>query len=125
MILAQIRRYRAWAKSCTPGNRQFVEVISELCDEVERLHGVNDERHGDYTNYTLMPWGVHKGKELGDMPADYFEHLQRRHPDRGVIQLEIDHSNFQKSRLAEQILKLLDYAARRFGDNSDEQQNYE
>ena len=125
MNLAQVRRYRAWAKSCTQDSQQHAEIMLELCEEIERLQGVTDEKHGAFTNYTLMPWGAHKGKKLGDIEDDYFVWLQRKHPDRGVVGLDAQFGSFQKKRTAEQILKLLDYAARRFGDSSDNTEGQE
>jgi hypothetical protein len=118
MKLAQIRRYRAWVKSCTQDSRQYAEVILELCDEIERLQGVTDEKHGNYTNFTLMPFGVHKGKKLVDLPDDYIQWWRGMNPDRGAIQVERDFGKFSERRIAEQKLKLFDYFNQRFGESS-------
>jgi uncharacterized protein (DUF3820 family) len=83
------------------------------------LQGVADEKQGAYTNYTLMPFGAHKGKKLIDMKDDYFDWTQRKYSDRGLVGLDVQFGSFAKKRRAEQILKLLDYADRRLGKTTD------
>ena len=114
MTLQEIQRFRRLAETWKLSEfSELAVALATLCDEVERLQGIADERFGQYTDFTLMPFGKHKGKQLAQIPDDYFEWWLIG-KNRNIIKLESEHSTYPKRSFAQQSLKLYDYVIERF-----------
>jgi hypothetical protein len=82
--------------------------------EVERLRQIADEQNAEFSEYTLMPFGAHKGKKLADVPPDYLKWWISQNGDRSVMVLEARHGNYAVKATAAMKLRLLDYLTIRF-----------
>jgi uncharacterized protein (DUF3820 family) len=91
----------------------------ELCMEVERLRQIADEQNSEYSDYTQMPFGLHKGKKLGDVPEDYLRWWQSQQ-DRSIIMLEYQHGPYSQRATATKKARLYDYIKRRLEHGGDE-----
>jgi hypothetical protein len=117
--LADLRAWRAHAKRHVKEVPDFARIVLEACDEVERLRAIADEKHGVFSDFTLMPFGKHRGLRLADVPADYLEWwLRQPNNDSAVIRSEAQFDKFPQRAIAQQKLKLRDYITARFGDSS-------
>ena len=118
MTVADIRACRAYARRHIKEVPDFARMLLEACDEVERLHAIADERHGAFSDFTLMPFGKHRGDRLADVPDDYLQWwLQQPGNDGSVIGTEAQFSQYPERAIAQQKLKLYDYAILRVATN--------
>ena len=90
--------------------------------EVERLRQIADERNGEYSDYTLMPFGQYKGKRLADIESDYFKWWLSQNPDREKLTEEWRDGNFQAKAIASMKIRLYDYIVDRFRNEQDSHQ---
>jgi uncharacterized protein (DUF3820 family) len=92
--------------------------------EVERLKQIADERHGEYSDYTQLPFGKYKGKRLADVPDDYLRWWIEQH-DRYSMSLDAQYGPQSKRQVARANLKLYDYILRRMEKPDDVSQTVE
>ncbi len=119
ITLGQLRKWYKTALKWKKVQPMLCPIIMELCLEVERLRGIADEQNAEYSDFTLMPFGQHKGKRLADVPDDYLRWWLRQNPDRGILVLEHNHGNYANRVNASKKLKLHSYIQERF-NNDDE-----
>jgi hypothetical protein len=112
MTLKTLRNYYKEANKWKNTDR-FPAMVIELCNEVFRLRMIADERNGEFSEYTLMPFGQHKGKKLLDVPEDYLRWWHSKQ-DRGIIILEYHHGPYAQRNVASMKLRLYDYLNTRF-----------
>jgi uncharacterized protein (DUF3820 family) len=91
----------------------------DLCDEVVRLKGIADEKHSEYSEFTIIPFGKYSKppdgpKRLADVPDDYLRWWIRENGNRELIVLESEYGPQNKRHIARQNLKLYDYIIKRF-----------
>jgi hypothetical protein len=90
----------------------------ELCSEVVRLRGIADEKRSEYSDFTQLSFGQHKGRKLADVPNEYLEWWLRQHPDREIIRLETEYGAWGQRAIAKQNLKLYDYVQKRLNNDN-------
>jgi hypothetical protein len=125
MTLADIRAYRAHAKRHLKECPAFARLLLQTCDEIERLRAIADEKHGAFSDFTLMPFGKHRGQKLADVPDDYLEWWLRNNSDRSAIEVGTRFGAFAEKAVAQQKLKLFDYLSQRFGGSTFNGKDYE
>src|SRR5262245_60366376 len=117
MTLQELKRWRIeakrWSKS-EYGRQEWAERIVVLCEEVQRLSALVDENEARYGDYTRMPFGKHKGEQLGLVPDDYLAWWLRKNGDRGILELEARHGVGARKFIGQRSLKLYDYLVERF-----------
>jgi hypothetical protein len=96
----------------------------ELCNEVVRLKAIADEKHGEYSDFTLMPFGRYAKppdgpRKLADVPNEYLEWWLGEHLSREVIALESQYGPHRQRYASKQNLKLYDYIQRRLNHDSE------
>jgi len=95
---------------------EFALTIEQLCLEIERLKRVADEQNSAYSEFTLMPFGQHKCKRLGDVPDDYLRWWEKQN-DRASLQTDVQFGKYGDRMIADMKLRLLDYINKRFSRN--------
>lgn len=121
MTLQTLRTYYKQALRWKDTDR-FPAMVVELCVEVERLRQIADERNGEYSEYTRMPFGQHKGKKLADVPNEYLKWWLSKQ-DRSIITLEYHHGPYKDRAIASMKARLYDYLIERFKHDDQVQDN--
>jgi hypothetical protein len=116
MTLTEIRQYRHEAQKWKESHKA-AQVILKLCDELERLHPIADERTAAFSDFSLMPFGAHKKVKLGDVPDNYLKWWLSQNPNADALSLDAEFGDFPKRMVARQKLKLFDYIQERFSTN--------
>ena len=117
MTKAELTGYRREAKKHV-GTHRSASIILTLCDEVERLTAIADERSNRYGDYTLLPFGAYKGKRLCDVPDDYLKWWFNA-TNEAVVRIDTEFGKFPERAAAKQKLKLLEYLKGRFNGNKE------
>ncbi len=113
MTAAEIKRYRYYGDRFK-GSHRSAKMILELCDEVERLQNIADERNGSFSDCTLMPIGKqYRGRRLIDIPDNYFRWWLREN-DRASLVIDAQFSrDFAVKTIAAKKIRLFDYITER------------
>ena len=116
MTRAELKTYRSFGIRYKNSHRS-AQMILALCDEVERLTAVADERTGRYGDYTLLPFGKHKGRRLMDVPDDYLRWWREQNADEASIRLDTQYGPYPDRAAAKMKLKLHEYLKTRLNGN--------
>lgn len=112
MTLQELRKHYKETLKFKDTHR-FAAIAHELVAEVLRLRAIADEHNSEYSEYTLMPFGQHKGKKLADVPEDYLKWWFGKQ-DRAIITLEYNHGPYKDRAIATMKARLYDYLRERF-----------
>lgn len=123
MTLTEIRQYRKEAQKWKESHRAAT-VILKLCDELERLHPIADERNAAFSDFSLMPFGAHKRVKLGDVPDEYLKWWLSQNPNPDALSLDAEFGEFPKRMVARQKIKLFTYIQERFNGNGNGQNGH-
>ena len=118
MTLTEIKKYRQEARRWKNTHRA-AQTILKLCDELERLHPIADERKAAFSDFSLMPFGAYKRShtKLGDVPDDYLRWWLSQNPDPSGLSIDAEFGKFPERMVARQKLKLFTYIQERFNGN--------
>jgi putative quorum-sensing-regulated virulence factor len=116
MTKTELQGYRTAAEKYKNVHR-FADMVLELCDEIERLRAVADEKNGRYGDYTLIPFGKYKGRRLMDVPDDYLYWWRHQNRDESSIFLDTQYGPFAQRVAAKMKLKLHEYLKVRLNGN--------
>jgi hypothetical protein len=121
LTLQEIRKYRALVQR-HPGNvsaKIITHLLDELKvahDEITKLRIATADKHGEYDDYTPIPFGQHKGERLKDVPEDYLYWWWSKNSDRSAILFDMDFGKWPDRISAVKKLRLHDYLKVKYGN---------